>query len=97
MAENRPSVKRTWIIKAYIQSTRMRTVGARKGQIYSSLDVALPYNVPSSDYRMHQPTHLQVDVVRATIPGVGNVSTIHDLSKNIPQIIPRYLRVVIEV
>ena len=42
-------------------------------------------------------THLQVYVVCATIPGVCDVSTVHDLSKNVAEIIPRYLRVIIEV
>ena len=45
----------------------------------------------------HTSTHLQVDVVRAAIPGVGNMSTIHYLSKYIAQIIPRYLRVVVQI
>ena len=42
-------------------------------------------------------TYLQISIVSAAIPEICNVTTVHDLAKNVAQIIPWHVIIVIDV
>lgn len=41
--------------------------------------------------------HAQLGVVGPSVPGIGNVSALHDFSEEIAQVVPRYLVVTVQV
>ena len=46
---------------------------------------------PVATYHFRMEEFLQIGLTQSSIPLIGNVSSIHDLSEKIAQVLPRYL------